>query len=80
MQEINISCNQWVDIDGAPNDQLTYNFLVERLGVSDDWYPLYKGPQYQGNFTLAPWSDSSFVKVLMYVEDRQGGKTLADQQ
>ena len=80
IQEINISCDQWEDIDGAPNDQLTYNFLVERIGVSDDWYPLYKGPRSQGKFTLAPWSDSPFVKVYMYVEDRQGGKTKANEQ
>ena len=26
--------------------RLTYNFLVERIGVSDDWYPLYKGPTF----------------------------------
>lgn len=79
VEEINITCLGWEDDDGG-HDELMYNFFVERLGFSGDWYPLYRGPQWLGNFTLAPWSDSRYVRVYVYVEDRQGGRTLGDVQ
>ena len=78
---VTIVCDKWVDEDGGSrNNQLTYNFFVERFGSSDDWYPLYRGPRNTTSFYLAPWIDSAFVKVYMYVEDRQGGKTLANEE
>ena len=77
IEEINISCDYWEDEDGRPNDQLIYNFYVERIDKSSDWYPLYKGPQRQGSFTLAPWPGSNMVMVKLCVEDRQGGRTEA---
>ena len=77
VQEINISCDYWEDEDASPHDQLIYNFYVERIDKPSDWYPLYKGPQRQGNFTLAPWPGSKMVRVKLCVEDRQGGRTEA---
>ncbi len=75
VDEIEIVCSDWMDEDSAQvNDQLKYNFYVERIG-SDDWYPLYRGPQSSGLFCLAPWGVKPFVRVFMEVEDRQGGRT-----
>ncbi len=78
VNELAIFCDDWEDKE---HDQLTYSFWVQRYSDPEDWYPLYYGPHDTGVYSLGPWSaEERAVKVFMYVEDKQGGRTLANEE